>query len=550
MSFHGFSQQQPRVSSTLDTTIIKIGEQIKYQITVDTDSTDLVFFPEDQTFSPLENVEAYPTDTTRKSNRFILQKTYALTQFDSGIYIIPKQRIAINEQPYFTDSVQVHVSTVPVDTVKQKMFDIKPLRQVEKSNSKFWLIVLGVILAFLLLAFLLYWFLIRKKPLSVEEKEALLPAYDRAMIELNRLENSRYLIQDEYKKYYSELTDIVRSYIEEDVHISALESTTDQLISKLELLKDSGDLKLEENTLIQFKRILQTADLVKFAKSKPQTSVAEADRESIKEIVTKTKEALPEPSEEELLQQEEYREAQEKKKQRRRILLAAAIFVGVLFLSAGAAIWHYGYGYVKDSVVGHPTKDLAEGEWVSSSYGFPPIYIETPRVLVRKKVAAIDSLTAPQTNKGGISPNDAFVYGSMLDHFHIAVNSVAVGDAVKQLALSGALGENPSEDEVGLKFLQFISDQSMKLIEKAGAKNLIVKNQPQTLAGKETLKVYGSFVGKNELTQQKNKFDYEFYFILDDQACYVVLFIHQEEDIYAASIIERVVASINFKDEK
>ena len=53
---------------------------------------------------------------------------------------------------------------------------------------------------------------------------------------LKKLENSKYLIQDEYKQYYSELTGIVRSYLEEDVHVSALESTTDQLIEKLEML--------------------------------------------------------------------------------------------------------------------------------------------------------------------------------------------------------------------------------------------------------------------------------------------------------------------------
>ena len=95
----------------------------------------------------------------------------------------------------------------------------------------------------------------------------MLPPYERAMLELKKLENSKYLIQDEYKQYYSELTDIVRSYLEEDVHVSALESTTDQLIDKLELLKDAGELQLDEDTILQFKRILQTADLGKICKN-------------------------------------------------------------------------------------------------------------------------------------------------------------------------------------------------------------------------------------------------------------------------------------------
>lgn len=144
--------------------------------------------------------------------------------------------------------------------------------------------------------------------MTEEEKVALLPPYDRALMELKKLENSRYLIQDEYKQYYSELTDIVRSYLEEDVHVTAMESTTSELITKLEMLRDAGELKLEDDTLQQFQKILQTADLVKFAKSKPASSIAEQDRKLVEDIVTKTHEGLPEPTEEDLLLDEEYLE--------------------------------------------------------------------------------------------------------------------------------------------------------------------------------------------------------------------------------------------------
>src|SRR5690606_40427839 len=88
-------------------------------------------------------------------------------------------------------------------------------------------------------------------------------SYDRALAELKKLDESRYLIQSEYKEYYTELTNIVRYYLEEDVRISAMESTTDELITKMELLCDSGNLKLDSDTINQFKNVLKTADLVK-----------------------------------------------------------------------------------------------------------------------------------------------------------------------------------------------------------------------------------------------------------------------------------------------
>jgi hypothetical protein len=193
--------QQPKVSSQADTNSIKIGEQIKFSVIVEADTSARVIFPEGQTFSPLETVEAFKTDTTRKQDRMTLLKTYALTQFDSGTYKLPTQRIEVDGQGYLTDSLVVYVATVPVDTLTQKMYDIKPLMEVERSYSDTWKLILLIFLALALVAAVVYWYYIRVNPLTEEEKEALLPPYDRALIELKRLENSRYLIQDEFKRY-------------------------------------------------------------------------------------------------------------------------------------------------------------------------------------------------------------------------------------------------------------------------------------------------------------------------------------------------------------
>ncbi|HCO83902.1 MAG TPA: hypothetical protein DIT95_10255, partial [Arenibacter sp.] len=211
-STQGFSQNTPTIVSGVDTTYIKIGEQINFKVTVETDSTAQVIFPEGQTFSPLETVEALKTDTVKKLDRMTLQKIYALTQFDSGSYTLPRQQIMVNGKPFFTDSIKIDVATVAVDTLAQKMYDIKPIINVEKSNGALWRILLWVLGILILVWAILYWFVFRKKPLSEEEKVALLPPFDRAILGLKQLEKSKYLIQDDYKSYYSELTDIVRSY--------------------------------------------------------------------------------------------------------------------------------------------------------------------------------------------------------------------------------------------------------------------------------------------------------------------------------------------------
>src|SRR5680860_190461 len=521
----GFSQKNPSVTSQVDTANIKIGEQVKFTVTVEADSTAQVIFPEGQTFSPLETVEAFATDTTRKNDRMTLQKIYALTQFDSGAYKLPSQRIEINGMGFFTDSAMVNVANVAVDTLAQKMYDIKPLMEVEKSRSELWMWILGVLLGLAVIGGLLYWFVFRKKPLSEEEKVALLPAYDRALLELKKLENSKYLIQDEYKQYYSELTDIVRLYLEEDVHVSAMESTTDELIYKLEMLRDAGELKLEVDTLKQFKRILQTADLVKFAKSRPESSIAQNDRKSIEEIVTKTHDALPEPTLEELMEQEEYKEAQAHRQQRRKIGIAAAAVIGFLLVATGIAVNKYGFAPVKDSVFGHPTKTLLEGEWIASTYGYPPISLETPKVLKRQK------REIPPEQKANIQELQVFRYESLDGLFSIS-------------AVSTLLSQETEPD------YEKSIDAFVKTMESRGAKNIITKDEEfTTVTGVKGIKVYGS--AKFAVPDSKEPVQGKYSLLLFGGKGFQqqVMLTWMDGDTYAEQIVERILKTVEVKTE-
>ena len=123
--------------------------------------------------------------------------------------------------------------------------------------------------------------------------------------------------QLDYKLYYSKLTEIVKGYFEEEVKVDALESTTNELIEKLELLKDAGQLDISKETLNNFKSVLATADLVKFAKSNPGSETAILDKKVLETVLVDTKEAIPEPSEEELLKNEIYlKKIKEQKKKK------------------------------------------------------------------------------------------------------------------------------------------------------------------------------------------------------------------------------------------
>ncbi|MFM1877405.1 MAG: hypothetical protein RLZZ241_271 [Bacteroidota bacterium] len=524
LSWGGWAQTEPKISSAVDTASIRIGEQIRFQITVEADSTAQVIFPEDQTFSPLEMVEALKTDTTRRDARIVLLKTYALTQFDSGVYLLPTQRVEIDGTGYFTDSLLVSVANIPVDTTVQKMYDIKPMLEIS-SNPWRWLRWVGWIVLILLLAGGgYYWFFVRAKRLTPEEEEALLPPFERAMRDLKRLEDSRYLIQDEFKQYYSELTGIVRSYLEEEVHVTALESTTAQLIEKLQLLRDAGQLNLEPETLKQFQRILETADLVKFAKSKPEIGFAQQDRKAVEFIVIKTREAIPEPSEEELLELQAIRLAERSLRRRKRIWIAAASLLGFVLLTGSISIYYFGYNRVRNAFIGSPSRTLLEGEWVSSTYGFPPIVLETPEVLYRKDLALPDA------------QKDSILDMAIFTSNHPKAN-LSIGISILLLK------NNQSEPD----FEKSVEDV-LTQIEASGARNIITKQEEfTTVAGVKGIKVYGT--GRFPKPGSNEVIDGEYNILLFGGKGFIQqAFISWERgDVDSEAIVSRILQSIDVK---
>ncbi|SEP85608.1 hypothetical protein SAMN05421824_0501 [Hyunsoonleella jejuensis] len=522
MSVLSFAQ----VTSSIDSTSIKIGEQITYNIQVETDSTNLVVFPEGQTFAPLEMIESYAIDTVKSKDKFSLIKKYGLTQFDSGSYTIPRQKIIVGDNTFFTDSLKVEVNTIAVDTAKQGLYDIKPLIEVKKRGSNWWKYLVVTLLILGIVAALLWWFIWRQKPLSEEEKIALLPPYDRAKLALQKLDESHYLEHEQLKDYYSELTLIIRKYLDEKVYDHALESTTDELISKLRLLKDGNQIDLSTETIKNLESILRRADLVKFAKSAPDVALAELDRNTIDAEIDHVKEVLPEPTEEEKLLDEQYREEQERKKKRKKVWLTVGISVFLLMATIVGFSIKYGFDYVKDTIIGHESKELLEGEWVTSDYGLPPVTISTPKVLSR------DTLRTKENNRAKIT---SFYYGSMLDFFVIDITTYKSKKAI-------------SKNDIDLKKAE---DEAIEGLEKSGATNIIVKNEKfVTPNGAEGLKTFGTVKLPSVKSNDSEYGEYVALHFAADNILHRISIIWKEDDVYSKQIADRILNSVELQTEE
>lgn len=536
-SLCSFSQ----VKTEIDTTKIRIGEQINYKIKVEADSTALVVFPEGQTFMPLEAVEALKIDTTKKDSKFLLSRIYKLTQFDSGSYTIPRQKIIIDEKPFFTDSLRVDVNTIVVDTTKQKLYDIKPIIDVDKTGGNWWKWLLGIIAAMALIAFLLYWFIWRKKPLTEEEEIALLPPYDRAKLALQKLDESQYLLRAEVKEYYSELTFIIRKYLDEKVYDRALESTTAELITRLQLLKDGNQIDLSKNTIKNLESILMRADLVKFAKSAPDVALAEMDKSTIAKEIDLVKESLPEPTEEEKLLDQHYKEEQERKKKRNKVILTVAISVFLIIATLVGFGIKYGFDYVKDTIIGHESKELLEGEWVKSAYGFPPVWIETPKVLKR-----VD-LEIPEVSNENVTVT-TFVYGTLLDVFSVTVNNTTIKQPNQGQPGQGQ--PNQQDKEPTFDLLK-TSEQAITNFEKLGATDILVKRDKITTPnGGEGLKTFGTLNLPMPNTDKKVDVEYLLVFFANENVLQQVIITWPMDDDYADDIVERISDSIEVNPDE
>lgn len=528
------SANAQKIESSIDSLSIKIGQELTYKIEVDVDTTSLVVFPEGQTFQPLEMIESYPVEATKMNDRFKLIKKYGLTQFDSGKYTIPRQKVVIGDYEFMTDSLQVEVSNIVVDTTKQGLYDIKPIIEVDKSSSKRWLYFLGILLILAFVAFLLYWFIWREKPLTDEEKVALLPPYERAKLALKALDNAHYLENNEIKAYYSDLTQIIRKYLDEKVYDRALESTTDELINRLNLLRDGNQIDISKDDIKNIETILKRADLVKFAKSKPDVELAKLDRNTIDLEIDQVKQALPEPTEEELLADQKYQEELAKRKKKKKIVITIAVSITLLIATYIGFSLHYGFAYVKDTIIGHQSKELLETkEWVTSEYGAPGVIITTPKVLKRTNIELPEELK----EKMKVT---AFGYGGINSTLDILVMTTKFSPNLEQNPQS----ENEEANENKIDLVATAENQ-LKQLEAQGAQNIIAKNEQFiTPNGQEGLKTFGSADFKIPLTGKVVKGDYIILGFTKENILQQVILIWKQDDVYADQIIDRIMSSI------
>src|SRR5690554_4993261 len=477
----GCFAQQKQIETSVDSTKIRIGSQFHLILKTKVDTTSAVIFPKEQMFGALEVLEDYPTDTIidkKDRAKFELIKKYGLTQFDSGRYVIPQLKVLINNKPFLTDSLFIEVTNIQVDTLKQPLYDIKDvIADNQASSMKWWMwVLIGLALIGGGIWTLLQWK--KNKKSNPKESEVVYTPIEKATIGLKKLEEKQLIEKGAIKDYYSELTDIARTYLEEAVKIPAMENTTAELVENLKRTALKRKLAFSDEMISSLEKVLKQADLVKFAKSKPLDFEIVEDRNSVEKTLRTMHGIIPlkTPEEEEAERNEELRLELERKRRKKKMISNISFAAGIVIV-VGLAYWvaTSGISSVKNKFFGSPTTEFLTSEWITSEYGNPPIKIETPKVLKRMQ----SSEFIPDEMKALFKELTMFGEGSMFGDYYIMVSTMKFQEQAQQQA---------SQIDLNL-----VLDGNYGLWEKQGAKNILMqKEQYQTVGGIEGMKAYGA----------------------------------------------------------
>jgi hypothetical protein len=287
---------QIAVSASIDSVQMFIGEQAKLTIQALQPQDHILQFPifSDSITSNLELVSTLKPDTVLLENSMLqVTNTYIVTSFDSALVYHPGFEIKAGDNIYLTNPISIKIVDMPIDTTQQAITDIKDIYQ-PPIDWMFYLTIAGcTILAVLIIALIIY--LLNKylksrntnqsepQPEPIDPRKAHEIAYD----ELEALRQKQLWQSQQFKTYYTELTEILRRYISNRYAIDAMEQTSDDILSEFRRNKELKDKKAEIKLLND---VLQLADLVKFAKWQPLPDECERSFHQVTQFIDQTKE--------------------------------------------------------------------------------------------------------------------------------------------------------------------------------------------------------------------------------------------------------------------
>ncbi len=337
ISFVAMAQGSVSVEAKVDSVMLWVGEQTDFHLKVSCDSGSKVEFPlyVDTIVSGLEILPPILTDTQfiDKGNRMVISQNYTVTCFDSALVYIPPVAVVVDGQEYLSNSQAVSFLVYDIPEGQEKeIFPPKqnmkmPLAFIELAWPLLFLIVLAGAIFVSVFSYRRY---NDNKPIIKKiKRNPQVPAHIRALEAIEDLRKSGSAHNKEAKQYYTSLTDIVRTYINDRFGFNATEMTSAEILDNL---RSCGD----KSSFEELSELLSTADMVKFAKAQPLLGENDRNLFGAMEFVKTTMVQDTENSESEVL--EDTIIVEKRSKEVRTALLVAFILSVIASLGFAACL--------------------------------------------------------------------------------------------------------------------------------------------------------------------------------------------------------------------
>jgi hypothetical protein len=286
--FPVFAFSQVSVKAKIDSSTLFIGQQTDIQLEIIQPKNSKTVFPviKDTLLAGLEVLKVSKRDTLFVDNKEKITSTITVTAFDSAVYQIPPFVFIHGKDTLRTNSLSLKIMPVQVDTTKQNLYDIKPIYELPADYTQMIVIIVLIILLVIAVIFLFFYLKKRKKQtlqVTAIEEEPIVEVNpkEEALRALVQIQKDKIWQQGKVKEYYTDITQVVRLYIERQLGIIALEMTTDEILFDVRR-------KINADVFELLKELLSTADLVKFAKFVPNENDYEQALKWAFEFVTST----------------------------------------------------------------------------------------------------------------------------------------------------------------------------------------------------------------------------------------------------------------------
>lgn len=285
------------VNVFVDRPQVRVGDLVKYTISVNALTNIDVAMPDfAENLAPIQSLlihdwENLP-DETLPGGRVVKKQTYELETYLTGVYEIPPAKVDFvingNTNTLYSSALCVEVVSIAKEGEMTDIRDVKGVVELllkEKNRTKV-IIVLASLSAVALVLLLC----LRKK----KEKAAPppVPAHVKAFAALEALLAEGLLEKELYKEYFSRLSLVLRTYIEDRFEIRAPELTTEEFLA---VLRQDPKFSYEQREMLR--SFLGECDMIKFAKGETSAELAKEATDNIKNFIEQTKETTEQKEE-------------------------------------------------------------------------------------------------------------------------------------------------------------------------------------------------------------------------------------------------------------